>query len=782
MKKHLYFWLLLLSSFSAVAQELTQSIKGRIVDQQSKAPLPGVTVTVLDTKPLKGATTDPEGYFKIPQVRLGRIVLKISSMGYKEQVLPNILLTSGKETYLDIELEEMVQTLQEITVTAASQRNAIDKGLVTVSGKTFDVEATRRFAGSRNDPARMVAGFAGVTSNNDSRNDIIIRGNSPSGVLWRLEGIDIPNPSHFGALGATGGPVSMLNNNLLAKSTFMTGAFPSMYGNATAGVFDLQLRNGNNDKHEFLGQLGFNGVEFGAEGPFRKSSKASYLINYRYSVLDLIKKLGINFGTGSGVPAYQDLSFKINIPTTHAGTFALFGVGGNSSIKFRSESEDNFYSDSNQNLDYSTNMGVVGFSHHYFFNTATSGKFILSYSTAGVKAIGDQRVNGNIFRPDYRQNSWQNRLVMGYVFNKKLNVKNSLTAGITYNALHVNYSDSTYQEASKSLKSLRNYKGTTGLWQAYTNWQLRPSDAITLNTGLYYQQFTLNNSYSIEPRIGLRYALAQGQTLTAGYGKHAQIQNLQTYFNNDLQNSGAIATNQQLGMTQSQHYVVGYERGLGQHSRIKFEVYNQYLSNVPVENVPSDYSLLNAGASFEAPRKNYLVNGGTGRNLGLEVSLERSFYAGYYYLFTASLYDSKYKGSNGKEHNTAFNGNYTLNLLAGKEWKLGEQFTLAFDTKITAAGGRRYTPVNATASQQAQETIYYTEQSFEKQFKDYFRADLKITLRQNKAKYMQEWFVDLQNVSNTQNVFDQSYEVATGKVKTTYQLGFFPNINYRIQF
>jgi hypothetical protein len=148
----------------------------------------------------------------------------------------------------------------------------------------------------------MASNFAGVSGANDARNDIIIRGNSPSGLLWQLEGLNIPNPNHFGSLSSTGGPVSMLNNNVLDKSDFMTSAFPAQYGNALSGVFDLSLRNGNNEKYEFLGQVGFNGFELGAEGPFSKNSKSSFLINYRYSTLALFQQIGINFGTGSATP------------------------------------------------------------------------------------------------------------------------------------------------------------------------------------------------------------------------------------------------------------------------------------------------------------------------------------------------------------------------------------------------------------------------------------------------------------------------------------------------
>jgi hypothetical protein len=207
-----------------------------------------------------------------------------------------------------------------VTVKAGRNQDVLNNEFGALSARTFDVENTRRFAGSRNDPSRMAANFAGVVGNNDARNDSVIRGNSPTGLLWRLEGIDIPNPSHYGALGATGGPVTILNNNVLSQSDFFTGAFSATYGNALSGVFDLQLKTGNRDKREYTGQVGFNGFELEAEGPFKKRKKETYLAHYRYLVMGLVQKLGISMGTGSSVPNYQDLSFKIDIPTKKAGS------------------------------------------------------------------------------------------------------------------------------------------------------------------------------------------------------------------------------------------------------------------------------------------------------------------------------------------------------------------------------------------------------------------------------------------------------------------------------
>jgi hypothetical protein len=274
MKKVLFTLLYITCCHVAGAQSTTQTIKGIIQDAQSKYPLIGANIIVVGTDPLIGTSTDGEGAFRLTNVPLGRQALKITYLGFQERVISNILVTSGKEVILTIDLEEQVITADEIVVTARRDKSETNNELATVSARSFDVEETSRYAGSRNDPARMAANFAGVSGANDARNDIVIRGNSPAGLLWRLDGINIPNPNHYGALGASGGPVSMLNNNVLDRSDFMTAAFPAQYGNALAGVFDLQLRSGNNEKREYLGQIGFNGFELGVEGPFSKQQQS----------------------------------------------------------------------------------------------------------------------------------------------------------------------------------------------------------------------------------------------------------------------------------------------------------------------------------------------------------------------------------------------------------------------------------------------------------------------------------------------------------------------------
>ena len=424
-----FLHLLFFSTGLYAQTQYAQTIRGQVVDKQSQSPLIGCNVVLLNADPFKGAVTDANGFFRLEQVPIGRQQLKFSFLGYKTAAMA-VIVNTGKENILNIELEEAIVESKEVVI-SAGRGDRTNNEMATVSTRSFNIEETQRYAGSLNDPSRMAANYAGVSSASDDRNDIIIRGNSPTGLLWRLNGVSIPNPNHFGTLGSTGGPVSILNNNTLGNSDFMTGAFPAEFGNATAGVFDLRMRNGNNEKQEFLGQIGFNGFELGAEGPLGSHSKASYMINYRYSTLEFFEKAGIDIGTGAAVPQYQDLTFNINVPTEKYGKFTLFGIGGKSHVDLLDSKEDttkqnlyNLYG--NTDIYYHANMGAIGLNHVYFFNSTTSGRFsIAATGTENITTAFDvNRAPSSAtilsITPSYGQLASQVSYVASYILNKKI--------------------------------------------------------------------------------------------------------------------------------------------------------------------------------------------------------------------------------------------------------------------------------------------------------------------------------------------------------------------------
>ena len=796
--KGLYLFIMLIiwlvPCFMLDAQSLTQTILGQVIDKQSEQSLPGATVIIPGTTPLIVTTTDMHGNFKISNIPIGRVTVQVSFIGYETVTLANIYLNSGKEMVFHVELEEKAQTIEEVTVTANSLKEKPVNDMAMISARSFTVEETEKYAGSRGDISRMASNYAGVSFANDSRNDIIIRGNSPSGLLWRLEGVDVPNPNHFAENGTTGGPVSMLNNNDLRNSDFITGAFPAEYANALSGVFDLKMRNGNTEKHEFLGQVGFNGFELGAEGPISKAQGSSYLVNYRYSTLEVFNQLGINYGT-AGVPQYQDLNLKVVFPMTN-GVISIFGLAGKSQIAMLSSNltGNDFYLSNDENLYNGSKMATSGISYTRFISSGTYAKIILSgfYQWGGTN-IDTLNTNKLLNAPViatryYSEGIGESRISLTAITGTKFNSHLSTKAGVTVDQMGYSLSASLYNETLKNMSTIltgnKSIMDGVHLIRAFYELSYKLTDKLTFNPGLNLMFFELNKQSALEPRAGIAWKYADNRSLSIGYGLESKIQTLSTYYLGTYvgPDSQYVETNRKLGFTKSNQFVLGHDWNISRDIRLKVEIYYQYLFDVPVESKPSFYSVLNEGAYWGVQTNDSLVNKGTGRNYGLELTFEKFFSRGYYFLITTSLFDSKYKGSNGIERNTAFDGNCVLNMLVGKEIPIGKRSTLNIDYKMTFAGGKRYTPID-TVHSNSLNTVYINNESFTKQYPPYFKADIKVGFKLNGKKISQEWQAYVENFTNHQNVLDQTFSyTAPGKVSTTYQLGFFPMFLYRINF
>jgi len=792
MKRSILLFLSLLYAAVAFSQTYTQTIRGKVIDADSKSPLFGANIVLLNSDTLNGSVTDVDGKFRLDKVKVGRQAIKVTSLGYEDAFLSNIILTSAKEVVLTVELREKVYTANVIEIVSETDKTKANNDLVTLSSRNFQAEETGRYAGSRGDPSKMVANYAGVSSGNDARNDIIVRGNSPLGVLWRLEGVDIPNPNHFSAQGATGGPISMLNNNVLGNSDFLTGAFPAEYGNKTAAVFDLKLRNGNNEKREFTGQIGINGVELGAEGPISKKQGSSYLVNYRYSTLELFNKLGIRFGV-SASPEYQDVSYKVNIPTQKAGIFQLWGIGGTSKLSLLDSElkpEDWSYISKGEDLVFKTSMGAAGVSHMYFFNPKVSGKLNLSVSGTLLDAFVDTiSVIDNSKFLDRKNKSTEANYIANYTVTAKLNAKHLIKAGATYQLIYFDANSYAYSNKyNQYIYELDVKKSTAGLLQGFAHWQFRPTDKITINSGVHYQNFLLNNTWALEPRLGARFQLTKKQNLNIAYGMHSQMQPTIYYFYGTYipSNNSYFKSNRNLDLSRSQHAILSYDYNFAKNFRFKLEAYYQYLNNVPIQkNWNSSFSMINVGNALEGiPLVDTLVNMGEGENYGVEFTIEKFFSNHFYFLTTVSVYDSKYKDKNGVVRNTSYNGGYVGNALAGYELQIGKNKNkaIALDLKYTQAGGNRYTPIDIELSKLAGKAVYVDSEAFSKKQKDYSRFDVKVSYKTNRKKTAQSLFFVIENIVGTKNILRESYNANTQSIQKEYQLGLFYYFGYRIEF
>lgn len=775
-------WILLGFAHTLHAQTLTQTLRGIVLDKNVQTPIAGASVVLVGIQP-QGTTTDADGAFRIDKVPIGRHAVKVSYVGYKESVL-TVQVNAGKEAVINVSMEEDIQQLAEVTVKAGVIKDRPLNDMATVSARTFSVEETQRYAASINDPARMATAFAGVIAPNDESNNIVIRGNAPNGLLWRMEGVEIPNPNHFSSVGQAGGGVSILSAQVLTNSDFMTGAFPAEYGNALSGVFDLRLRKGNNQQREYTVQAGVLGLDVAAEGPFSKKYKGSYLVNYRYSTLELLTKLGLPIGDYA--QRFQDISYNIALPTKKWGDFTLFGFGGLSgsrnlavadSLEWKKNSERRFPEK------FLSNTGAWGTTHTLRFKDKTLLKTVALYSAYRNLDEQNEYNRAYVIEPRFKEDYNLDKLTLSSTLNHKFSARLVLRTGAIWSRQVYSLVRESWNATQRRMVSFINSEGQTNVTQAFMQWNYKILPQLTVNVGAHYLSLALNKSRSLEPRASLKWELDGTQTLGLGFGRHSQTNPIALHFFAQTRTDvGLIFPNQNLDFSKSDHLVLSYDRLLNEHTRLKLETYRQWLFDIPVNGtIKNAFSMVNENDGFVVAT---LVNAGKGRNHGVELTLERFLHRNFYYLISGSIFDSKYTGSDGIWRNTRYNSGAAANVLMGKEWPLGREKNnvLGLNLKFTYVGGFRASPIDLEQSRRRGTTVLVESRAFEDRLPDYLRADLRLSWQRNKNGFTGTLSLDLRNTTNHQNVFSRFYSVSRGQVAYNYQLPIIPVLSYRLEF
>ncbi|MFZ1688795.1 MAG: TonB-dependent receptor [Flavobacteriales bacterium] len=765
-----------------LAQGTSQTVRGTILDTDTRLPLFGAVVEVKGGDPALSAVTDQDGRFTIKNVPTGRIDIAVHMLGFEEQLLPNLLVISSKETVLSVNLTTSVKQLSEAKVKATKRKGVARNDMSTVSTRRISVEETSRIAGGINDPARMVGTFAGVAGTPDGNNTIVVRGNSPKGVQWRLEGMEIPNPNHFSDDGSTGGPINVLNSDMIDDSDFHTGAFSAEYGNVYSAVFDMRLRDGNNRKREYTLKAGVLGTDLTVEGPMPGVEGGSYLANYRYSTLALLDGAGIV--DYQGVPKYTDAAFKLKMPTAKAGTFTLFGIGGRSSIAQEDlgTTGDTLFA---QN-EYSSSMGVMGIT-----NTRTMGENSYLYSTVAVSGNGSGNKyfeapapgeDGIELRSDADLTKWTLRATT--TWNTRINANHKLRTGLIFSNDHYSMLVNDWSNDAARMEPILDRSGAANTTQAFVSHKWRWNERWTLTSGIHLLHYDANNDFSVEPRIAVRYQMKPNQAFTLGAGLHSKTQSLLTLQAQDFDAQGKVTRpNEELGLTRAAHAVFGYERMLAEDIQLKAEAYYQYLYDLPVENDPtSAYSESNTIEWFS---NRSLVNEGTGYNTGIELTLEKFFTRGYHFMITGSFSEMKYKALDGVWHNSRFNLGTVANVLAGKEWKLGasrgKDRVVMAGFRWSVQGGQYNTPIDLEASRLAGEAVFSTDEWSEK-LDAVHKVDVVASYRVGRPKVSHEFKADVQNVLNAKTTVGYFYDERAEAVKSYAQLSILPVLQYTLRF
>lgn len=776
----------------APLKAFTQTLRGKVVDAELKTPLIGASVILHSVDPARATSTGIDGSFVLEQLPIGRHSIEVRYLGYKNGSFTNLMVVSGKETVLTIPLEENFLEQSEVLVVGERDKTLPQNLLISSSVHTLRTEEINRFAGSRQDPSRMAANYAGVSSASDQRNDLIVRGNSPLGVLWRLEGVEIPNPNHFTFTPNTGGAFSLLNNNLLANSDFLTGAFPAEYGNRIGAVMDIKLREGNSKKVENTLQLGLNGMEVVTEGPLVKKWGGSFLGSMRLFTFRPLEKLGVDIGY-DGLPRYQDGSFKLVLPTPKAGKFSTWGIAGSSNITIYDIDEDTTtWGKVKYRLEPTLNNQMYAFGVHHTYSglPKTVTEMIVSTSGSQVEATSIATYRNLSSRLSYYLRNYEQQLITRFNITHKPTYRLLFKGGITWQKMYYNNQEIRYQDQRDVYEIPLDAQGAAALLQGFVLARYSLSPRLDVQTGLYTQRFSIGKRSAIEPRVAVDYYVTDDQKVYLAAGLHSQTQPLVYYEYKffSQEKPEFYQPYNKLDFTRSRQAVVGYNYNVNTHWRLKAEAYYQYHYQVPVSKREGEeaFSMLNIGTDYNFVTVDSVVSEGTGRNYGVEFTAERFLQKGFYTLGNLSLLKSNFTGGDGVLRPTAFSIGFISNLLIGKEFKLDpeERQNISFDLRINYAGGKRVVPIDEekTLNEQTDKIYYDVENAYLPQLRNYFRSDIRLSYQLNTQKTTHWVFAAADNILNNKNELFYGWDLEENRAKKYYQLGIYPYLGYRIQF
>lgn len=770
-------WILLIFSPQLHFAQSRQTLRGTILDARSQAPVPFAQVQL--EPGLAGTQADESGQFAFPDLFPGRYCLRVSAVGYEPVRITELEVLVARQTVVPVQLHEIAKNLNEVTVLPIREKSRALNPYSLLSSRTIKVEEAKRFAGGFDDPARLVSAFSGVAGNTDN-NGIIVRGNAPKYLQWRMEGVEIPNPNHFGDLRSIGGGVlTGLSSQMLASSDFLTGAFPAEYSNALSGVFDLNLRKGNSEKTERSIQLGLIGIETSQEGPFQKGKSSTYLFNYRKASLALLEPL---LPENANTIRYEDLSFKLHFPTRKAGTFSVWGIGLKDGARALAKTDSNEwkYAEDKQQDRIAFRVGAAGLNHTWYLTNHI-------YLKTSLAATGND-IDWNTRRLDTQNQlvPWsqigfrEGNLIASSVLNQKWNSRISHRSGLRVTRMLYRIGLNKARKVGETPLEIVNQRGEAQLYSAFSSWLVQWTNRLEMSAGLNFQQFSLNQKSSLEPRLGFRYHLGGTKVLTFGAGLHSRLEKLNYYLNNDLL-TGQQAVNRNLDFSRAFHAVLGFETGLSENLHLKLEGYFQHLYQIPVL-AGGTFSMLNLQTDWFFAQA--LENKGLGRNYGWEINLERTLERGYYFLFSGSVFSSRYRAGDGQWRNTRFNRQMVVNGLAGKEWMLGKERrnVLGLNVRLSLQGGNWYAPVQESASLQAGEIRYDESLAFSKQAEPQFNFHFTLSYRKNKQRSSQEWALKILNFTGQPDFYGYKVNLKEQRIEKDVQSLILPNLSWKVAF
>ena len=670
-------------------------------------------------------------------------------IAYKNNRYTNFSIILNSDSTIVAFLNSKTISTQEVIIQAKKEVLNSNQGVFTL-----DIEKTKQYPASMDDPNRLISNSPSTTITDDNYNFIVVRGNTPTSLIYKVNGIEVPAPNHFATFGSTGGSLSMFKTDAISSLSLYTSAFSAEHGNALAGIFDLKLKDGNKDKRKLKIQVGVVGLGLNSDGPILKNNKHSYLVSYRYSSLGLLKAIDIQFDN-TPLPTYQDFQYNINLQSKFWSMIKIWSLFGyNTTVKKESyvKTTTNYMFLQGINLCKNINCKLT-LNIDALFATNTS-KINEKYKTENNVNIG------------YNENVFREQLTLTYQKNEKFNT----SFGFIHSLKNYKYGLNSVFINSKYIE---NTSDEVNVFQFYNNYNISLFKQFNTEFGVQSIYTTVINRISIDPRLKLKYNLNEKVEIGLSSGFYTKLEPIYIY--ND-QNKG-------LGYSKSKSINLGFNFKLTKSSNFKTEVYYEYLYQIPIgvygTGISSNSSYINIYSVSTGDTQ--LENNASGYNKGVEFLFEKYIDNEYFVMLNSSFFESKYRENDSDMwRNSRFNLRYNLNLVLGKTIQLNNKSKLGISGRVSANGGQYFEAVNLVDSKKYYRTKY--EKDLTQRAAPYSKIDFQLSYLHNYEKCSIEYKLDIMNVLNTKNMLNQYYDIETGTIKNTYMLGLVPLLNINAMF
>lgn len=738
----------------------TGTLKGMVVDADTKSPIIGASVMVVDTE--RGAATNENGEFRIPELPVGSYSVAVRSVGYGPVTRTDVIIRTGRLTQLDIELPVVVTEFEGVTVLGGyfTESPTEPTGSVSYSG-----EEVRRAPGSAGDVSRIMFTLPSVAKVNDQVNNLIVRGGSPTENSFYIDNIEIPNINHYPLFGTSGGPISLVNTDFVKNVTFSAGGFSAAYGDRLSSIMNLSFREGNREEIDMQADLNFAGFGLVGEGPIN-NGRGSWLFSARRSYLDLLVDA---IGTGV-VPRYSDYQGKLVYDLSPKHQLSFLGILGVDYIKFEREDaidEGNTTDGWSDGYEYAlgANWRFL-WSDHGYSNTS------LSYLATQTKANYFESSTGKeLVRQDNRDGAAQLRNVNFYRFNERNEIEFGFDVKYELDRFDYYASDYTNYIGDSIPPLIIDDNIESPKAGGFVSYILRPTSRLSATLGLRYDYFEYTEDGAVSPRAALSYRLTDRAKLNAAFGIYNQSIPLILLSQQE--------SNRNLNSPRAYHYVLGGEYMLRDDTRMTLEGYYKWYENFPMDIDQPELFIIDEMVYDEYFQYHEnLRDDGNARSYGVELTIQRKLKEGIYGLLSGAWFRSQYKDLNGVWRNRAFDNRVILSAEGGYKPNSRWEFSLRW----VYAGGAPYTPLDIEASRAINRSVHDQSRVNEARYPAYHSLNLRADRRFNFSGSNMIVYISVWNAYNRENVASYYWNQHERKQDKVLQWSMLPIFGIEFEF